>query len=264
MTQREPTLETPLLDLLSERATAGLDAASHTALREEASRASVSDLGADGALGFALAAAAADLAWGAASPGTEHLPAPLRVRIVEAGGAEVARLRAPSRSPAGSTPGPRWLAWSGMAAAMLLLGFLLTQAFTGVGVRPTPAERVAMLEARDDTLVLAWKGLDQPGFERVTGDVVWNDTRQEGYMRLRGLPVNDAGEAQYQLWIVDPARDKHPVDGGVFDARSEGEILVPIRAALRVDRPAAFVLTLEQPGGVVVSDGPHLVLAARG
>ena len=97
----------------------------------------------------------------------------------------------------------------------------------------------------------------------VAGDVVWNDAQQEGYMRLRGLPVNDPTRAQYQLWIVDPARDKHPVDGGVFDVAEGDEILVPIRAALRVDRPAAFVLTLEQPGGVVVSDGPHLVLAAR-
>ena len=73
-------------------------------------------------------------------------------------------------------------------------------------------------------------------------------------MRFSGLPAKDPTKAQYQLWIVDPARDERPVDGGVFNIPSDGgEVVVPIRAALRVDNPVAFVITVEQPGGVVVS-----------
>ena len=54
------------------------------------------------------------------------------------------------------------------------------------------------------------------------------------------------------------------MDGGVFDVEdASGEILIPIDAKLRVIDPAAFVITAEKPGGVVVSAGPHLILAAR-
>lgn len=127
---------------------------------------------------------------------------------------------------------------------------------------PTPAEVRETILAAADVVRLPWKGLEEPGFENVTGEVVWSDELQSGFMRLSNLPANDPAREQYQLWIVDPARDKHPVDGGVFDVGA-GESLVAIDAKLDVKNPAAFVLTLEQPGGVVVSDGPHLVLAAR-
>ena len=76
--------------------------------------------------------------------------------------------------------------------------------------------------------------------------------------------MNDPVKAQYQLWIVDPERDAHPVDGGVFDVPTAGEILVPIQAKLTIHRPTAFAITLEKPGGVVVSTQPLLVVAAVG
>jgi len=83
------------------------------------------------------------------------------------------------------------------------------------------------------------------------------------FMRLVGMPTNDRSQSQYQLWIVDPDVDKHPVDGGVFDIdKTTGELIIPIDAKLAVQNPAAFVITEERPGGVVVSDGPHLVIAA--
>jgi anti-sigma-K factor RskA len=97
----------------------------------------------------------------------------------------------------------------------------------------------------------------------VQGDVVWSTAAQEGYMRLAGRPVNDPSAEQYQLWIVDPARDSRPLDGGVLDVDAEtGEVVIPIDAKLAILQPAAFALTLEQPGGVVVSAGPLLVVAA--
>jgi anti-sigma-K factor RskA len=78
------------------------------------------------------------------------------------------------------------------------------------------------------------------------------------------MPVNDPGEAQYQLWIIDPERDTHPVDGGVFNVSSSGEVIIPVQARLPVDRPTTFAITLEKPGGVVVSAGPLLVVASAG
>ncbi|MHC4847090.1 MAG: anti-sigma factor domain-containing protein [Planctomycetota bacterium] len=113
---------------------------------------------------------------------------------------------------------------------------------------------------------LNWSPVDAKGrFGGVSGEVVWNESSQRGYMLLRGLPVNDPQVEQYQLWIVDGRKDryKHPVDGGVFDCASAREIRVPIDAKLRVERASTFVLTSERPGGVVVSDGPFLVVAAN-
>lgn len=83
-------------------------------------------------------------------------------------------------------------------------------------------------------------------------------------MSLTNLPANDPQSKQYQLWIVDPDRDEKPVDGGVFDISAENNtVIVPIRNPLVVTNPKAFVITLEQPGGVVVSKQEVVVALAK-
>jgi hypothetical protein len=88
---------------------------------------------------------------------------------------------------------------------------------------------------------------------------------QQGYMTLSGIPANDPTQAQYQLWIVDPARDADaPVDGGVFDIPADGSpVVIPIAAKLALNNPQAFVITLEQPGGVVKSKQEKVVALAK-
>ena len=41
--------------------------------------------------------------------------------------------------------------------------------------------------------------------------------------------------------------------------RTQGEVVVPIRAALPVGAAKAFAVTIEKPGGVVVSGRQHVV-----
>lgn len=84
-------------------------------------------------------------------------------------------------------------------------------------------------------------------------------------MRLASLPVNDPQRQQYQLWIFDTTRpdwEARPIDGGVFDVRAGGEVVVPIDAKLPIGTPALFAITLEPPGGVVVSSREHLLATA--
>ena len=77
------------------------------------------------------------------------------------------------------------------------------------------------------------------------------------------MPVNDQAQRQYQLWIFDRNQDeKTPVDGGVFDITSDGEVIIPIRAKLRVAEAYLFAVTIEKPGGVVVSSRERLPLLA--
>lgn len=169
-----------------------------------------------------------------------------------------------------------WLAAAGWAAAAMLVIFVWSgrpaapgtpsapRAPSALGA-PSPAESRLALVAEEATLQLAWSESTWAEFDSVRGDVVWNDARQEGYLRLVGMPPNDPARSQYQLWIVDPERDEQPVDGGVFDVpEGAGELVIPVRATLPVDAPVAFAITREQPGGVVVSDGPLLVVASRG
>ena len=101
-------------------------------------------------------------------------------------------------------------------------------------------------------------------YKGLSGEVIWNDEKQEGYMSLENLAVNDPTKTQYQLWIVDPERDELPVDGGVFDiTQKDGTQIIPIRNALAITKPVAFVITLEQPGGVVKSKQEIVVALAK-
>jgi hypothetical protein len=49
----------------------------------------------------------------------------------------------------------------------------------------------------------------------------------------------------------------------VFDVTSGGEVIVPIHAKLKVTKPTLFAVTVEKPGGVVVSKRERIVVLAK-
>jgi hypothetical protein len=146
------------------------------------------------------------------------------------------------------------------AAAMVIFSLLVLQK-----EKPLPPERAEQrLRAEaPDLIEREFAGLGE--FGQVGGSVIWSDSLQQGYMILDGIPANDPRQAQYQLWIVDPARDADaPVDGGVFDIPRDGSpAVIPIAAKLPLSKPQAFVITLEQPGGVVKSKQEKVVALAK-
>jgi hypothetical protein len=112
----------------------------------------------------------------------------------------------------------------------------------------------------------AWAPGGDAAGQLVSGDVVWDGDTQRGYMRFKNLRKNNPSIEQYQLWIFDASRDeRYPVDGGVFDVSvdADGTAVIPIRARVPVRTPTLFAVTLERPGGVVVSDRSRLVALAR-
>ncbi len=154
-------------------------------------------------------------------------------------------------------------AWLCMAAsiALALLVWLPSKRDLSVSVQQ---QRDSLIASATDIIRSKWEATapdPKPGVE--LGEVAWSTSAQQGFMTIRGLSVNDATKEQYQLWIIDPTRDDKPVDGGVFDITSTGESIVPIRAKLRVDQPTVFAITVEKPGGVVVSDQKRLPLLAK-
>jgi hypothetical protein len=215
----------------------------------------------------------------------EQLPSHLAARILASAQARpvvvapIAAIASIAPARASSRTWPAWLA----AAACLVLA-------AGVGIwarrrppvvvrvevpvpasvapvapsAPTPAEeRAELLATASDVTRIDWKTTKDAAGKGASGDVVWSPSDQRGFMRFVGLHPNDRAQAQYQLWIFDKDRDaRYPVDGGVFDVPASGEVVVPITARLHVDQPTLFAVTIEKPGGVVVSKREHIVVTA--
>jgi len=172
-----------------------------------------------------------------------------------------------------------WLGWVAAAAACIALAvniwFSRTQSQPKEQAQiPTPAPAPRVLtpsEARDAMLAsattmvrAAWTAGNVKDVKEIAGDIVWSDEKQAGYMRLRGLPVNDPAKETYQLWIFDKTQDKAtPIDGGTFDISSDGEVVIPINAKLKARGPEMFAITMEKPGGVVVSKREKLAAIAK-
>ncbi len=262
-----------LYELLADEASASLetrDAVELTSLLEQTPVVARDEL--------LQAAALAQVAFLGRTTGTTRMPAGLKERLVSQGEALVLRHREPVPAPRlvktdSPTAAPRqpaarrWSPVNGIGwalAAMLAVAFVVVRNEPAT-VAPTTdaaATRASLVNGAPDVITLPWAPPTAAGYQNVTGDVVWSQSRQQGYLRLANMPVNDPARTQYQLWIVDPERDKNPVDGGVFNISATGEVIIPIQAKLLIRSPKAFAITAEQPGGVVVSAGPLLVVAS--
>jgi hypothetical protein len=112
------------------------------------------------------------------------------------------------------------------------------------------------LASHPGTMRVRWTGTeDDHVIGPVRGEVCFDASTNDGILVIEGLAANDPTREQYQLWIFDATRDERfPVDGGVFDMPKDGRAIIPVVARLPVSKPVLFAVTVEKPGGVVVSD----------
>ncbi|MGI9055606.1 MAG: anti-sigma factor [Pyrinomonadaceae bacterium] len=130
---------------------------------------------------------------------------------------------------------------------------------------PTPSiveQRLQFLASAKDAAQQTWSDFDPKKPFNVEGDVVWSNAAQKGYMRFRNLPVNDKSKETYQVWIFDETQ-KNPISAGVFDVNETGEIIVPMDAAITVGKPTMVGITVEKPGGVMVSGLEKVMAVAK-
>jgi len=262
-----------ILELQADRALQGLDDIQANELTELLSH--HSDLDNDE---MDLAAAALDAAWSRSALDVP-LSAGLRDRLVSSLGegtfAPAGMRSLPSRrdsldadvaakdvanSRSGPTPASRTilrsLVWVAAAAGVVWVAMALD----GLSGLSREDHRERLIASAPDLIRVDWQATEDPSSVGLSGDLVWSNEAQQGYMLFRGLARNDASKEQYQLWIFDRGQ-AHPVDGGVFD--SEGpDVLVPIDAKLNVLEPWQFAVTVEKPGGVVVSSKERIVALA--
>jgi anti-sigma-K factor RskA len=238
-------------DLLSQRATEGLSPDEERELRELRGPALGSDV-----LEHELAVAAIELAAGPRERMPSKIREELRRRSLE---------RAAPRRPRAKSLGPRqrrmpWMRFAA-AAALAAVGLLVLRSSHDSSL---PAQRTDFIAAATDLVQIDWTATEDPAASGASGDVVWSSRSQSGFMVLEGLAPNDPTVSQYQLWIFDGTRsEEQPVDGGVFDVpEGAGEIVVRIDAKLPVREASLFAVTVEKPGGVVVSDRERIVVLA--
>lgn len=262
----DPAKRERIEELLAERAADGLDAAGRAELERLLAEAGHPDPD-----GPDLAAAWAWLGAGDADAPMPEAVAERARRTLQRGEpaprAAEPRHQRDARIPAGAAVG--WLAAA--AAAVLAVAGWWPRLEPG-GDRDLARARAELIETAPDVVRVEWRPTEHPRARRLDGgDVVWSDTRQRGYVTFRGIPENDPQRHQYQLWVFDAARsDRYPVAGGVFVnggmfdvPGGRSEVIVPVRSRLPVRRAELFAVTLEPPGGAVVSDRDTMLWIAR-
>ena len=275
-----------LIELLVDNATVGLAPEEHTELEQYGSEGrspSEADL-------FELAAAAADLAF--YEQAQVGMPSGLRDRLLVSAGREMDRN--PSKrqeSPASQSPikverrpngaaTPRWrevvsflVAAACLVILLVNLDRIMEPTSKANGTSPAVAQATSVSPQQEYQQLGAELGqaYNRPIWSRgpndtdetglgASGDLVWDQLSQRGVMRFKDLPVNDPSQEQYQLWIFESGDQAHPIDGGVFNITKSDEY-IPIHAKIGVgNEPVLFAVTIEKPGGVVVSDRSRLPL----
>lgn len=90
--------------------------------------------------------------------------------------------------------------------------------------------------------------------------VVWDQSKQEGLIKLAHMPAVQPGK-DYQLWVICK-QQRNPVNAGVVKVDENGEATVVFHPAKRIAEVAKFAVSLEKEGGVPEVEGP-VILASR-
>lgn len=261
-----------ITELLADRALFGLDAAEQQEL--DRLRVDSKDIDFESLERIAAAAQLASLGEIQTLPSelASKLAAQAQAEINNAAGStqEVASQTTTITPPVSSFPRRELIAWFAAAAAVAFALLSVTRQSPSAADLRAELLALANTEAAELTRV-TWTATEDPTAKAASGEVVWHNGRQQGVMKFTGLPANDPTVEQYQLWIFDEEQNaSYPIDGGVFDipatkqsANGTTEVLVKIDAKLPVVKPTMFAITIEKPGGVVVSSRERLPLLAK-
>ena len=88
-----------------------------------------------------------------------------------------------------------------ITAAVLFVALVFPEAFSPV--QTAEQLRANLLTSSAPLFQKDWTTTEDVSAAKATGDIVWNQTGQQGFMTFRGLEVNDPNRSQYQLWIFD-------------------------------------------------------------
>jgi anti-sigma-K factor RskA len=78
--------------------------------------------------------------------------------------------------------------------------------------------------------------------DHMKATIFWNPQTHEAWLIGSNLPPLPEGK-QYQMWGIVSGK---PIDAGVFDASSNGNMMVPMKP---MESPSMFAVTIENQGG---------------
>lgn len=193
-----------------------------------------------------------------------HQPAP--IPIARAAESRPARVDLAASKPDASRPGMRALRDWLVAAACIAFGAAATWLFLAPSSRTDSAfvpDPAVFVSQHPTSVRWPWTATeDKTVVGQVRGEAIFDPECSCGLLVISGLAPNDPSREQYQLWIFDETRDdRYPVDGGVFDMPECGSVVLPVQAKLDVRKPTLLAVTVEKPGGTVVSDRRIAILA---
>ncbi|RBP47432.1 anti-sigma-K factor rskA [Roseimicrobium gellanilyticum] len=90
--------------------------------------------------------------------------------------------------------------------------------------------------------------------------VVWDQTKQEGLIKLAHMPSVQPGK-DYQLWVICK-RQQTPVNAGVVKVNEKGEATVVFHPSKHIAEVSKFAVSLEKEGGAPEVEGP-VILASK-
>ena len=91
--------------------------------------------------------------------------------------------------------------------------------------------------------------------------VVWDQSKQEGLIKLAHMPTVQPGK-DYQLWVICK-QQRAPVNAGVVKVDEKGEATVIFHPVKHIAEVAKFAVSLEKEGGVPEVEGPVILASSK-
>lgn len=137
---------------------------------------------------------------------------------------------------------------AGAGAYYMMRDQLLDSPQTTSGV---VVQKHGALQIQPDSLTINLSRTLNPLVKDVQGELIWNNKRQAGSVRIANLPsVNN--DQFYQLWVFDRQGSGQAIPAGKFtQQKTAKEVYWELAAKELITEPYKFVVTLEENDDVV-------------
>jgi anti-sigma-K factor RskA len=149
-----------------------------------------------------------------------------------------------------------WLPWAIAAAVLLFCGVLVKE--QGKLRNEVAALRTVDPLGQVSVYNLTVAAPNAP--PKAVASVAWDAGRQNGLLRVSGLPVPMKGK-DYQLWVIAPDESKEPVSAGLVRVDKNGTAQIPFTPESTGLHPKAFAISMERAGGSPRNQGPIVLVS---
>ena len=150
---------------------------------------------------------------------------------------------------------PTWIPWAVAASLLALCGVLGTE-------RARLRQELSAAQSADPlaSVTLFNLAASDQGPPTARASVAWEPARQQGILRVTGLPAPEPGK-DYQLWAIG-TNSKEAISAGVIRVDEHGAARAEFHPVQNVEQVKVFAVSLERAGGSPTHEGPILLVPA--